>query len=133
MAHALYGCKFLRLSIDTISGCYGDLSQPPYTGPFCMSLTQHSVTLTIPHGVFVVVSQTCKLESVLFVVTRYHSAYNTHICDCMVRSAPQYVRNFVHWSLEERWGISHPERHDLPLKHTTLRGYKSQQFLSCGG
>ena len=23
--------------------------------------------------------------------------------------------------------------HDLPLKHMTLRGYKSQQFLSCGG
>ena len=84
VAHALYGCKFLRLSIDTILGCYGDLSQPPYTGPFCMSLTQHSVTLTIPHGIFVVVSQTCKLESALLAATRYHSAYNTHICDCMV-------------------------------------------------
>ena len=24
VAHSLYGCKFLKLSIDTILGCYGD-------------------------------------------------------------------------------------------------------------
>ena len=48
------------------------------------------------------------------------------------RSPPQYVQNFVHQFLEECRGISHPKRHVLPLKHTTLRGYKGQQLLSCG-
>ena len=50
VAHSSYGCKFLRLSIGSILGCYGDLSQLPFEEPFRMSLTQHSVTLTTPQG-----------------------------------------------------------------------------------
>ena len=49
------------------------------------------------------------------------------------RSASQYVQNFVHRFLEECRGVGYPKRHDLPFKHTTLRGYKGQTFLSCGG
>ena len=52
MAHPFYGCQFLRLSVETILRCYGDMFQPPYTAPFRMSLTQHSVTLTTPQGIF---------------------------------------------------------------------------------
>ena len=40
------------------------------------------------------------------------------------RSAPQYVQNLVHQFLEECRGVGYPKRHDLPLKNTTLRGYK---------
>ena len=51
MSHSLIGCTFLRLSIDTILGCYGDLSQPPFEEPFRRSLTRHPVTLTTPQGI----------------------------------------------------------------------------------
>ena len=47
------------------------------------------------------------------------------------RSAPQYVQNFVRQCMEECRGVGYPKGHDLPFKHTTLRGYKGQQFLSC--
>ena len=47
------------------------------------------------------------------------------------RSAPQYVQNFVQQFLESCRGVGYPKRHDLPFKHTTLRGYKGQQLLSC--
>ena len=48
------------------------------------------------------------------------------------RPAPQYIPNFVHQFLEESRGVSYPKWHDLPFKYTTLRGYKGQQFPSCG-
>ena len=35
-------------------------------------------------GDFIVVSQTCKLESALSVETLNHTVHCTHICDCMV-------------------------------------------------
>ena len=47
------------------------------------------------------------------------------------RSAPQYVQNFLHQLLEECRGVGYPQWHDVPFQHTTLKGYKGQQFLSC--
>ena len=44
------------------------------------------------------------------------------------RSAPQYVQNFG----SSVCGVSYLKKHYLQFKHTT-RGYKGQQFLSCGG
>ena len=49
------------------------------------------------------------------------------------RPAPQYMQNVFHQFLEECRGVGDPKGHKLPSKYTTLRTYKGQQFLSCGG
>ena len=49
------------------------------------------------------------------------------------RPAPQYIQNFVHQFLEECRDVDEPERYNVSLKYTALRGYTRQQFLSCGG
>ena len=84
MAHSLYGCNFLYMSIDTISGVLRGPVPGPLQRTILYIIDPTSSYTNNPTGHFVVVCQACELESALPTATHEHSAYNTHISDFMV-------------------------------------------------